>query len=49
MEKEFKKEEAKNILQMSGMQTARPVPLLPTNSHSMWLVIGRQQLSRSTM
>ena len=30
MEKEFKKEEAKNILQKSGMQSARPVPLLPT-------------------
>ena len=30
MEKEFKKEEAKNILQKSGMQTARPVPLPPT-------------------
>ena len=30
MKKEFKKEEAKNILQKSGMQTARPVPLPPT-------------------
>ena len=30
MEKEFKKEEVKNILQKSGMQTARPVLLPPT-------------------
>ena len=47
--KKSERKEAKNTLQKSGMQTVRPVLLPLLNSHSMSLVIGSQQLTRSTM